>query len=217
MNQATLPIYDVTDSLCEPPVLSLAWQLALIPASERKPIRFNPRPAGVIREGSASDAVLKFLRESCGYRTEAQMLWKTQRSHSAVSWALLYLIRQGLVESRGDATRSTRYKKYRAVRVYEDQPAANLGQKLRRATMSSELSKNERGQQLATVLFREKQILEARIVEMEHNCFGCSTRWAMLEKQRDELLAAVRSAYAAETNPAICAELAALIASAEPV
>lgn len=101
----------------EYPVLSLAWQCARIPPVEAKPVRFNPRPPGVIREGSTSDLVLKYLCEAGGFKTECQILWKVRRSHSAVSWSLLYLIRQGLVEARPDAVRSSRYKKYRAARV----------------------------------------------------------------------------------------------------
>ena len=99
----------------ELPVLSLVWQLAMFPPPCSKAVRFNPRPPGVIREGSTSDLVLKFLCESGGFKTECQILWKVRRSHSAVSWSLLYLIRQGLVESRPDVVRSSRYKKYRAV------------------------------------------------------------------------------------------------------
>ena len=101
----------------EYPLLSLAWQFSSIPALVSKPVRFNPRPAGVIREGSTSDLVLKYLCESGGFKTECQILWKVRRSHSAVSWSLLYLQRQGLVEGRRDPTRNSRYLKYRAVRV----------------------------------------------------------------------------------------------------
>ena len=77
------------------------------------PDRFNPRPPGAIIEGSASDDVLKFMRSSPGMKTEAQMRWATKRSHSAISWALLYLARQGLIESRLDPLRNSRYRKYR--------------------------------------------------------------------------------------------------------
>jgi len=103
-----------------PPILSFAWLLANSPANEQEKVaRFNPRPAGVIREGSASDAVLKFLRESGGFKTEAQILWAVRRTHSSVSWSLLFLVRNNLVESRPDSLRSSRYKKYRAVRPEE--------------------------------------------------------------------------------------------------
>lgn len=77
-------------------------------------IRFNPRPAGVIREGSASDTVLKYLRASQGFRNESQIIFATKRSHSAVSWALLYLARQGLIESAPEIHRNIRYRRYRA-------------------------------------------------------------------------------------------------------
>jgi hypothetical protein len=98
------------------PVLSLAWQLFQVPGVEPRVVRFNPRPPGVIREGSASDAVLKCLQESGGFKTECQLLWATKRSHSAISWACLYLIRQGLIEARPDTARNSRYLKYRAKR-----------------------------------------------------------------------------------------------------
>lgn len=90
-------------------------QLQSIAAAQlpAKSPRFNPRPPGVIREGSASDAVLKFMRESPGMKSEAAIRWATGRSHSAVSWALMYLARQGLIESRLDPVRNSRYRKYR--------------------------------------------------------------------------------------------------------
>lgn len=81
--------------------------------SPEPPDRFNPRPPGVIVEGSASDDVLKFMRSSLGMKTEAQIRWATKRSHSAVSWALMYLTRRGLIESRLDPARNSRYRKYR--------------------------------------------------------------------------------------------------------
>ena len=102
-----------------PVIFSLGHQLLSIPAPVPQRERFNPRPSGVIRDGSASDAVLQFLRVAGGFKTEAQIIWKVGRSHAAISWALLYLRRQGLVEARPDLTRSSRYKKYRAVR-FED-------------------------------------------------------------------------------------------------
>ena len=101
---------------------SLTWQLHHGPVAEQKAERFNPRPPGVIQPGSASDAVLKFLRAQVGFRSEAQILWVTGRSHSAVSWSLLYLIGQGLVEARSDPLRNARYKKYRAI-----WPVAKIG------------------------------------------------------------------------------------------
>jgi hypothetical protein len=102
--------------ITEIPAISLAWQMYRLPKAEPKLARFNPRPAGVIRAGSASDAVLKYLQENGGFRTECQMLWATKRSHSAISWACLYLIRQGLIEARPDTARNSRYLKYRAKR-----------------------------------------------------------------------------------------------------
>jgi hypothetical protein len=77
--------------------------------------RFNPRPPGVIREGSASEAVLMVLRSAPGFRTEGQLVFATKRSHAAVSWALLYLQQLGLVKAVPDVARNTRYKRYACV------------------------------------------------------------------------------------------------------
>lgn len=76
------------------------------------PARFNPRPPGVIREGSSSDQILKFMRSSPGMKTEAQLRRGTKLGHSAVSWSLMYLLRQGLIEYRPDIARNARYRRY---------------------------------------------------------------------------------------------------------
>lgn len=98
---------------------SFAGFLAALASANHKPAevrrRFNPRPPGVIREGSASAAVLAFLRESGRFHTEASIRFVVKRSHSATSWALLYLRGQGLIEAVSDARRSGRYLRYRAV------------------------------------------------------------------------------------------------------
>lgn len=76
--------------------------------------RYNPRPAGVIREGSATDAVLSALQQRPGaWLTHAQILVLTQRGTKAICWALLYLKAQGLVESTADESRNARYQRYR--------------------------------------------------------------------------------------------------------
>lgn len=77
--------------------------------------RFNPRPPGVICSGSATEAVYQILRETGIYMTEGQLTWKTGRSHSAVSWALIRLVQWGKVEKTSDP-RSVKYNRYRAVR-----------------------------------------------------------------------------------------------------
>lgn len=77
--------------------------------------RYNPRPAGVIRDGSASDAVLSALRTRGGqWLTHAQVMAVSERGTKAVCWALLYLQAQGLIESTSDDSRNARYRRYRA-------------------------------------------------------------------------------------------------------
>lgn len=78
--------------------------------------RFNPRPAGVIRNGSASDQVLATLLEHGGLNTEAQIRWKTGLNHTKASWALLYLRRNGFVTAVRDGTRCGRNLRYRAIK-----------------------------------------------------------------------------------------------------
>lgn len=70
--------------------------------------------SGVLMEAGSSMAVLKYLRGEGEYRTAADILQGTGRSHSAVSWALLFLRRIGLVESVPDSRRNQRYLRYRA-------------------------------------------------------------------------------------------------------
>lgn len=77
--------------------------------------RYNPRPPGVIRDGSATEAVLAFLRQArprwCACH---QIQAATGRTDKAVSWALLYLRAQRLVEVTPDGSRNPRYLRYRA-------------------------------------------------------------------------------------------------------
>lgn len=82
-------------------------------SAKPKSRKFNPRPAGVIQPGSATEAVLAFLKTSPGLKTEAQIVWATKRSHSAVSWALLRLRAWGMIEAIGDPSRNSRYLRYR--------------------------------------------------------------------------------------------------------
>lgn len=90
------------------------WQLVSAP-SQPVPAHFNPRPPGVIRDGSATEEVLLFLRSYPDRHYTAGALMKlTDRSHAAVSWALIYLRQQGLVETCPDDYRRTGWLKYRA-------------------------------------------------------------------------------------------------------
>lgn len=99
--------------------MSLAWVAEQIKtamdAANARPqlIRFNPRPPGVIREGSATDAVLLFLKSNPRrYYTNGQLMEATGKSHAAVSWALLYLRDKGLINSIPDDERNALYLRY---------------------------------------------------------------------------------------------------------
>lgn len=77
--------------------------------------RYNPRPAGVIRDGSATQAVLVFLRKHPKqFFSHIQIVTATGRSYKSVNWAMLYLRSQDLVECVSDAQRNPRYLRYRA-------------------------------------------------------------------------------------------------------
>ena len=92
---------------------------AAAPAKPEQRQRYNPSPAGQPRPGSATDAVLAELRRTGAALTEAQLLWATKRSHSAVSWSLLRLVDWGVVDKIPDPTRHARYCRYRAVKQGE--------------------------------------------------------------------------------------------------
>lgn len=75
--------------------------------------RHNPRPPGVIRNGSTTHLVLQLLQGDPGrYFNHAAITWNTKSTGKAVSWALLYLKAQGLIECVGDP-RNERYARYK--------------------------------------------------------------------------------------------------------
>ncbi|GAA6119610.1 hypothetical protein Acidovoranil_17130 [Acidovorax sp. FG27] len=58
----------------------------------------NPRPAGVIRPGSGTDVLLRFLQRSPGrWFFHAELVLALGRSKGEVDWALIYLARSGLI------------------------------------------------------------------------------------------------------------------------
>lgn len=77
--------------------------------------RYNPRPAGVIREGSASHAILLYLSKKPATRfvSSAELISGTGRTHAAVSWALVYLRSLSLIDAVTDEARNPRYNLYR--------------------------------------------------------------------------------------------------------
>lgn len=85
---------------------------ASTPPSPEVP-RFNPRPVGMIRPGSATEAVLDALRRTNLYMTHAQIIIATGKTTKAVAWALIFLKSQGLIESTADDGRNPRYQRYR--------------------------------------------------------------------------------------------------------
>ena len=77
--------------------------------------RYNPHPRGSIVPGSASEAVLVFLRSRpLGYFAHHEIVDATQRTNKSVSWALIYLRALGLIEGSTDDPRNLRYLRYRA-------------------------------------------------------------------------------------------------------
>ena len=100
--------------------MSIDWvarQLASQPGGLNLTIsRYNPRPPGIIRKGSATEAVLLALQSSPGmFLTFGQILARSKRTDKAVSWGLIYLRSQGRIEVSGDP-RSDRYRRYRFIK-----------------------------------------------------------------------------------------------------
>jgi hypothetical protein len=91
-------------------------QAALAAQPPRPAPRHNPRPPGVIREGSATDEVWSVLSAHPGrFLRHHEILCRCgSRSRVAVDWALIRLRRYGLVETIGDPLRNSRYMRYRA-------------------------------------------------------------------------------------------------------
>lgn len=88
--------------------------------------RYNPRPCGVIRPGSATDAVLALLcKRMPVFLAHHQIMDQTQRTTKAVGWALIYLRAQGYIESTVDASRNARYQRYRATQKGVEYAAAS--------------------------------------------------------------------------------------------
>jgi len=100
--------------------MSIAWmarQMEAYGLQQTKPARYNPRPPGVIQPGSASEAVLRILRSNPGrFYVCEQLIKETGRTHAAVSFALLYLRDQELIDAFPDAARNPRYMRYRIKR-----------------------------------------------------------------------------------------------------
>lgn len=100
--------------------MSLAWvaqQIARLagvgPEHSVNVPRFNPTPPGVIRKGSATDAVLSLMvARPDVFLTHGQITAATARSKTAVDWALIFLRSEGLVDAVPDHARNVRFRRY---------------------------------------------------------------------------------------------------------
>lgn len=97
---------------------SMAMQLVRYASVQPVKKGFNPRPPGQIQPGSATDAVLTYLRSNPErWHTRAAVIRETGRTAKAVDWALLYLRSQSLVVCLASDARNSRYLIYRNRRV----------------------------------------------------------------------------------------------------
>jgi hypothetical protein len=105
---------------CVPSMLDLALSASASLAASRDalPPRFNPRPRGMICDGSATCRGLTFLRAAPSWRTRAQIARATRLRHGALCSALALLERNGLIEHVGDPARHSRYYRYRATTAH---------------------------------------------------------------------------------------------------
>lgn len=77
--------------------------------------RFNPRPAGHLRPGCASEIVLAVLAARAPvYLNFAQILQQSGCTKAACDFALRYLLTQKHIEHTADDGRNPRYRRYRA-------------------------------------------------------------------------------------------------------
>lgn len=71
---------------------------ARVPVERVRPT--NPRPPGVIRPGSGTDVLLRFLRAHPGrWFFHPELVLALGRSKGEVDWALQYLAQLGLIQS----------------------------------------------------------------------------------------------------------------------
>lgn len=78
--------------------------------------RYNPRPPGVIRDGSASHAIVMFLAaHPHRFFCESDFIRNTNRSRASITWALHYLTGICVLEAINDG-RHARFQKYRMAR-----------------------------------------------------------------------------------------------------
>lgn len=98
-----------------PSLVKLATSAPEPPLEPPRQRQFNPRPAGVIVPGSASDAVFRFLGANdhiawvSNYQIEAGAKPHLPKT---VRWSLVYLRSLGLVDVSND-NRNSRWLKYR--------------------------------------------------------------------------------------------------------
>lgn len=79
--------------------------------------RFNPRPAGITRPGSATQAVLALLQAHPGrWFSHFQIVQATGRTQKSVDWALLFLKARKQISTSSDDGRNSRYLKYSIVK-----------------------------------------------------------------------------------------------------
>jgi hypothetical protein len=104
--------------------------MAAIPEPAVKIPRHNPKPAGVVRPGSASAMVLEFLGSVPGFRTKSQITLGVNRARKgaglppvsikAIDWALIFLKGQKRIEAVADGARNSRYLRYRIAKPKEE-------------------------------------------------------------------------------------------------
>ena len=104
--------------------MSIDWTAQQLQARARNPgglglqvPRYNPRPAGMIRAGSATNAVLLYLLwRRAAWLNHRQICAGTKCSSRAVDAGLIFLKSQGLIECTPDDGRNPRYLRYRIIK-----------------------------------------------------------------------------------------------------
>lgn len=134
-NDLLLELIEQERKLCaQPPVGdrwgSLVHALSTQVAPSAVP-RFNPRPIGIMRPGSATEAVCTYLqqRQGPGWVTRQQLIRATGRSQKSVDWALIFLRTVRQIEASQDP-RNARYLRYRATQAVGTEATSAFDQAL---------------------------------------------------------------------------------------
>lgn len=77
----------------------MSWQARQLCGGAKERLRpHNPRPPGVVRPGSGTETLMRYMRQwPARWFMHSELVLALGRTKGEVDWALIYLCRQGLL------------------------------------------------------------------------------------------------------------------------